>query len=143
MELLVKRATRTYISTTGDFMINGEYFCHTLEDVDRGITSDMPLAEIEKIKVHGQTAIPTGRYKVTKYFSPKHQMEMPLVNDVPGFEGVEIHVGNNPSDTDGCLLLGNTIAPNFVGDSKIAVADFYKLFFQAINNNEEVWITYQ
>lgn len=143
MELLVKRKIFTSHSTVGDFFVNGEFFSNTLEDIDRKLTSDTPLFQIQSIKVHGQTAIPTGRYRVVKYFSPKHNNFVPLLVNVPGFEFVEIHSGNKPEDTDGCLLLGTESGTDFVGGSKEAIGKFYSLFFAALDKGEEVWITYE
>lgn len=143
MELLVNRKIRTDISTIGDFSINGDFFSYCLEDKDRGLSSDMALAEISKIKVHGETAIPTGRYQVSKYFSPKHNAFVPLLLHVPGFDYVEIHSGNYSKDTDGCLLLGSGIAKDMVTTSVVTVARFYTLFFEALNKDEQVWITYK
>lgn len=143
MEIIVTRHTRTTNTTIGDLSINGLFFCNTLEDVDRGLTSEMTPEEIVNIKVHGQTAIPTGRYEVVSYFSPKHQKQMPLLKDVPGFEGVEIHVGNTAADTDGCLLLGSkTGKPDFIAQSRDMVEKFYRIFFD-IADKETVYITYK
>ena len=61
------RLERTYKGvsyTIGKLYLNGKYFCDTLEDTDRGLKDTMPTEEIEKIKVYGKTAIPTGTYKV-------------------------------------------------------------------------------
>lgn len=142
MELIQQRTDRTGSSTIGDFSVDGVWFAFGLEPVDRGLTSAMDLATIASIKIQDKTAIPTGRYQITKYFSPRHQFDVPLVNNVPGFEGVEIHVGNYPKDTDGCLLLGSEKTTDMVENSTITIAHFYQQFFAAINNGEEVWITY-
>lgn len=143
MELLQNRTDRTDNSTIGDFSINDDFFCYGLEDKDRGLTSDTSPDDIQQIKVHGQTAIPTGRYRVTKYFSPKHQKDVPLLLNVPGFEGVEIHVGNFPKDMDGCLLLGSEKGTDAVLNSTPTVAEFYKQVFAVLDSEEQVWITYQ
>ncbi len=37
-----------------------------------------------------------------------------------------MHVGNYPKNSKGCILLGNTRALNFVGESRKA---FYKLMY--------------
>ena len=59
MRLKLKRLkmspNKTY--TIGHLYIDGKYECDTIEDVDRGLTQDMPLSEIKKIKVKSQTAI--------------------------------------------------------------------------------------
>jgi len=143
MELLVNRTTRTANSTIGDFSINGAFFSYCLEPTDRGLTSAMTLAQIAAIKVMDETCIPTGTYNVTSYDSPKQGRTVPLLEDVPGFADIEIHVGNYPRDTDGCLLLGATQDVDFVGNSAVTVQAFYDQFFAALENNEVVTITYQ
>lgn len=142
MELLQKRKIKSPNSTIGEFSIDGVFKFYGLEPIDRGLTSDMTLAQIASIKVATKTAIPTGRYQVVKYFSPKHNAEVPMLKDVPGFGYVEIHVGNTAKDTDACLLLGISKGVDCIGSSKVAIEDFYKEFFDALDCNEEVWITY-
>jgi hypothetical protein len=143
MELTVYRTTKTANSTVGDFYINSvkTYFC--LEPTDRGLTSQTNTQKAASVKIQNKTAIPTGRYRVTRCFSQKHNANVPLVNNVPGFVGIEIHVGNFPKDTDGCLLLGTSKGPDKVLNSRIAIASFYKLFFAAIDAGENVFITYK
>jgi len=143
MELIEKRTVKTPNSTQGVFYIDGVSTFVGLEPTDRGLTNGMTLDQITAIKVQNKTAIPTGRYLVTKYFSPKHNIDVPLVNDVPGYAGVEIHVGNFPQDTDGCLLLGTDTGPDEVLNSKTAIAAFYTKFFASVDAGEQVWITYQ
>lgn len=145
MELLVKRKVKTDNSTVGDFFVNGELFSSSLEDRDRGLMSDMPLTEIQAKKVYGETAIPIGRYKVVKYFSPKHQKDMPLLVDVPGFAGCEFHSGNAPKDVLGCTLLGeyDPDTPDWISNSKATIDKFYTLFFGAIDKGEDVWAVYE
>ena len=143
MNLFVNRTTRTANSTIGQFSVNGEFFSYCLEPTDRGLTSDMTPDQIAAIKIQNQTCIPTGTYSVTKYFSPKHNAEVPLLQDVPGFAFVEIHAGNYPRDTDACLLLGSTEDADFVGNSVATIAEFYPQFFAALANEEPITITYQ
>lgn len=60
--------------------------------------------------------VPEGTYLLTISHSPRfssklpyksvHDSKVPLVNGVKGHTGIRLHVGNYPSDTDGCLLLG-------------------------------------
>lgn len=49
--------------------------------------------------------IPVGAYSVSWYFSPKRQKNVYLLDNVPGHSGVEVHIGNQVVDTDGCLLV--------------------------------------
>lgn len=106
--------------TPGTLYIDGEKFCDTLEDLDRGLTQDMTIGEIQSKKVYGETAIPKGTYKVTtKVVSPKFSkypfyMEvcngrLPRLLNVPGYEGVLIHVADGWKKDkllQGCIGIG-------------------------------------
>lgn len=94
MKLTLKRIFKGENYTIGKLHIDGEYFCDTLEDA------------IRDIKVYGETAIPAGTYKVTITLSPRFRRWLPLLHDVPYFEGVRIHRGNTAEDTHGCILVG-------------------------------------
>ena len=61
MELELKRIARRDTYTIGRLYIDGEYFCDTIEDRDRGLKQDAPLAANRAKKVKGLTAIPTGQ----------------------------------------------------------------------------------
>ena len=72
MKLLLDRIYKGPNYTIGKLYINGVYECDTLEDVDRGLTSQMSLDEIKSKKIYGNTAIPTGTYIVNmNTVSPK------------------------------------------------------------------------
>lgn len=144
MELSVIRHKKTSLSTIGNLYVDGIKKWVTLEDTDRGLNNEMPLDEIASIKVKGKTAIPTGRYKVTKYKSPTRGWCL-LVNNVPGFNMIEIHVGNYATDTEGCLLVGMDVAnvPDMIVSSKAAIKELYDLTFPLIEAGKDVWITYQ
>ncbi len=106
MELLVKRTTFTAKSTIGELWIDGGFFCYTLEDTCRGLKQTDSIEEIRRKKLPGITAIPSGRYQLILNYSNRFKKVMPLLINVPGFEGVRIHAGNKAEDTEGCLLLG-------------------------------------
>lgn len=65
-------------------------------------------------------AIPCGTYDVTLYNSPHLGYIVPLLHDVDDFSEVEIHIGNVPRDTKGCLLVGLKQDGNSIGYSKSA-----------------------
>jgi hypothetical protein len=94
MNVQVIRETFTSNSTIGKMYIGGRFFCYTLEDVDRDKNKDGDLNDIGEQKVYGQTAIPKGKYDVIINMSNRFKVLMPLIQNVPGFEGIRIHNGN-------------------------------------------------
>jgi hypothetical protein len=106
MKILVKRLFKKEQYTIGKMYLNDEYFCDTVEDKDRGLTQDMPLDKILKIKVMHLTAIPTGTYNVILNVSPSKGRLLPRLVDVPGFTGILVHRGNSASDSSGCIIIG-------------------------------------
>jgi len=106
MELILNRIAKKDTYTIGKLYINGTYLCDTLEDKDRGLTKDMSVSEIQKKKVYGETAIPTGKYQVIMSYSNKFKKVLPLVLNVPGYSGIRFHSGNTANDSLGCILVG-------------------------------------
>ena len=65
---------------------------------------------------------------------------MPLLLNVPNYEGVRIHYGNYSKDTDGCILLGMTEGKDFIGQSRNAFKDFMEVLSQ-VSTQEKIFIT--
>ena len=125
-----------------------KFLAYTLEDEQR-----------DK-KVYGETRIPNGTYKLglrkeggyhakySKRFSDFH-IGMLHVLDVPGFEYILIHCGNTDEHTAGCLLVGDSQENNqitkdgFIGKSTQAYRRIYPRIANAIENGEQVIITYK
>lgn len=124
----------------GDLYIDGKWFCNVLEDVDRGLDDSMSLEEIKKMKIKGETAIPTGIYQVLLTYSPKYKKIMPLINNVKGYSGIRIHSGNTHKDTEGCLLVGKNKEVGKVLDSRIT---FNALFKKLNQTNGKIIIDIQ
>ena len=120
--------------TIGDLFIDGLFNCYTLEDVVR------PEGEP---KVFGETAIPYGVYNVRITFSPHFQRDLPLLDAVPGFEGVRIHPGNTAADTEGCLLLGLGKSNGAITQSVAAFNLVYPQIEAALGRGEVVQIEYK
>lgn len=140
MELLLKRIARRDTYTIGHLYIDGRYFCDTIEDKDRGLCQDMQPSVIRATKRKGVTAIPTGRYRVTldvrspKFSQKKYEKNygfcdgyLPRLINVPGFEGVLIHVGNTAKDTEGCLLVGKNTRVGKVLESRVTFVKLYEI----------------
>ena len=145
MKILVDRYNTTSTHTDGLLFIDGKFECYTLEDTFR------------EEKVKGETRIPNGTYKVelrevggfhskylAKYGDTFHK-GMLWIRNIPNFEYVLIHEGNDPSSTSGCLLLGSTADKDkaFIGGSSIAYSQAYKKIIKAFENNEKVHIVYE
>lgn len=140
MEIKLHRKYRKTNYTIGQLIINNQYFSDTLEDTDRGLKDSMSLEEIRRIKVFGSTCIPYGTYKVTITYSPKFKKNLPLINNVKGFDGIRIHSGNTSSDTQGCILLGFNKVKGKVINSKDTIDKFINLVQKAIDIGEQITI---
>lgn len=143
MKLLVKRTYRGPEYTIGKLYIDGQYFCDTMEDTDRGLIQSMSMSRIKAIKKPGITAIPAGTYEVTmNVVSPKYAMrpayafcngKLPRLLNVPGCEGVLIHIGNYPKDTEGCILVGKNTVKGAVMQSTATFKQLYDILKTANN----------
>jgi hypothetical protein len=144
MELRVIRYCSRKDWTLGMLMEDRTFLCYTLEDEHR------------QEKVMHETRVPAGRYRVTlrtiggfhqRYSSkyPDMHKGMLWVRDVPGFEYILIHTGNTDEHTSGCLLTGLTSdsKKGFIGNSVDAYKSIYPRIAEALENGEEVFITYE
>jgi len=121
MEIKIKRLHRTEHSTIGELSIDGVFECFTLEDKER------------EIKIKGETAISKGNYKVIINRSNRFKRLLPLLLNVPNFEGIRIHSGNTNHDTEGCILVGLTRSQDFIGQSRKAFNKLFKKMQKAEN----------
>lgn len=148
MELKLDRKYKLPEYTIGKLYIDGEYFCDTLEDTDRGLSSDMPFQEIIKRKIQGKTAVPTGDYKVNmntvsprfkdRTWAKPYQGKLPRLIDTIGFEGVLIHVGNSAFDTTGCILVGKNTTKGKLTNS---TAVFHELMEILLTDKDNITIS--
>lgn len=137
MELSIIRKKFTRHSTIGDILINGIRYYYSLEDQDRQRQSDgsiMPWTDA--LKVYGETAIPYGRYEVITNHSSRFKCVMPLLMNVPDFDGIRIHAGNTDQDTHGCPLIGFTKDNDFIGQSRQAFNDFMPRLVAALKRGK-------
>jgi hypothetical protein len=144
MKLSLTRRFKGENYTIGSLHIDGVYFCDTLEDTDRGLKQSMPPDEIKRLKIAGKTAIPAGTYEITlNVVSPKYSTreqyrfcggKVPRLIDVKGYEGVLIHIGNRPEDTEGCILVGE----NRVKGQVINSTETFKRLYEAMKKAEKI-----
>jgi len=131
MDLKLNRITSDSDATLGTLWLDGVFFCFTLED------------EYRQAKVPHETRIPSGRYQIrlqksgriheryAQRFPSLHKGTL-MLQDVPGFSGVAIHIGNHDDDTDGCILVGMGA---IVGQSETSITDStraYKNLYRAV-----------
>lgn len=135
MKLTLERIYKGTEYTIGRLAIDGKYFCDTIEDRDRGLSEEMTEEEIRERKVYAKTAIPTGTYIVTiDQVSPRYATKttyksikgkLPRLQNVKGYDGILIHIGNSASDTAGCIIVGQNKVKGKVINS---TTTFFKLY---------------
>ena len=132
-----KEFTDTY--TMGELLLDGKFFCYTMEDTDRNITEDDTDAKIKQVKVPKRTAIPYGDYRIMLSFSKKLKRFLPILLDVPAFRGIRIHKGSTQDWSSGCILVGMKKLQNKLSD----ITNAENLLMEAlkkVNENEPIYI---
>ena len=61
-------------------------------------------------------------------YSPKYKKVLPLLLDVPMFEGIRIHSGNTQLDSLGCIIVGENKVKGRVINSRKTMEKLNKLF---------------
>ena len=152
MKLLLKRIYTCKDYTIGRLYADNIYICDTIEDTDRGLDCNMPLSKLQQLKVANVTAIPSGTYTILmnvvspKYSKSNYYMnvcngKVPRLDNVPGWSGVLLHVGNDQDDTSGCILVGYNKVRGKVLNSKTAFEKLYAILKKAYNNGEKITLT--
>ncbi|MDR2426431.1 MAG: DUF5675 family protein [Endomicrobium sp.] len=124
MKILIKRFAFKENYTIGKLYADNIYTCDTLED------------EVREPKIQGITAIPAGKYLSNLTWSARFKSYLPIIENVPNFEGIRIHAGNTASDTEGCILVGKNEVKGKVLESKQTLEKIVVLYKEAINRNE-------
>lgn len=151
MELTLKRVACKPLYSIGKLYIDGQYFCDTIEDKDRGLDDSMTEQEIRAIKIPSQTAIPTGTYRVTlNVQSPKFKAKaayafcqgyLPRLLNVKGFDGILMHIGNTQNSSAGCILVGQNKVVGQVINSTETFKKLYAILDTANKKGEKIRIT--
>jgi len=115
--------------TLGKLYLGNLFLCYTVEDT------------VRDKKIHGKTAIPHGTYNIIITMSNRFKKKLPLLLDVPGFEGIRIHAGNNASHTEGCILPGFQRTEIGVAQSRDAMEHLQPMIQSALDRGNDVTIT--
>ena len=158
MELLLKRIAKKKDYTIGklyrvervnDEYLAGtskEYICDTLEPPVVEMKSRLTMAQVlsshlNKVRALKPFAIPEGRYSVVITQSPRFKEWLPLLLNVPLFEGIRIHAGNTAADTAGCILVGRNREVGQVLDSRAWTRRIVNMLTEAWEKDRAHWIT--
>ena len=132
MKITVIRQIFDDACTMGTMSVDDIFQCYTLEPPNK--------PGIDPIAPKG--CVPLGIYGVSITFSPHFNRDMPLINDIPNFEDVRIHMGNFPSNTEGCCLVGETQGKDAILQSVAAFDPLFTKIQDAINSGDTVTIEY-
>lgn len=85
------------------------------------------------------SSIPAGKYKAHLRYDKKDKWRIQL-DDVPKRKGVQIHMGNEPEQSKGCVLVGDKLGEDLcsVKDSKKAYENLKKAFYGSVKEQYEV-----
>lgn len=134
MELKVVRSIMNDNSTLGKMYMNDEFFAYTCEDTVRHINGDISK------KIKGKTAIDAGRYEVVVSHSGHFGKELPLLLNVPCFDGIRIHGGNTADNSLGCILIGEkSDMKGRISNCAEKVADLIEAI-KIAQKKEKIWI---
>ena len=140
MKLELKRIALKPNYTIGKLFINGTYYCDTIEDKVIDLNKNGKFDD-GLTKVMHQTAIPYGTFKVVVNHSPKFNRELPRLLDVPYFEGILIHNGNDQNSSSGCIIVGENKTVGKVTNSTFYMNNLTARIKDAQNKGETITIT--
>lgn len=137
MILTLQRRAEQPHSTPGQLAVDGVFECFTLEPPSQGVAFPR---------------IAAGRYPVSLRPSPKFQAfalqdawfkpycdAMPHIDYKPDSVTM-IHVGNAPSQTHDCVLIGQTRDVDEIGNSRPAFAALYQKIAPSVASIDGCWI---
>lgn len=119
--LTITRKYKGDACTSGYLAVDGKIVAYTLEKPWKG---NAPLL----------SAIPDGQYGGTLRYDHPDKWRIELTN-VPGRGQIQIHTGNIPDDTEGCILLGFSLGSDLcsVQQSQKAYVALKEAFYGSPN----------
>jgi hypothetical protein len=145
VSLSLLRYTDDGQTTLGLLEINNNFYCYTLEDT------------FHEEKIAGETRIPNGTYPIQ---FRKEETDLTLryrerypewfkwhlqLQGVPGFDSIYIHNGGDHTDTEGCILVSDSLnvsnEKTFLSNSRETFRRIYGYLQEQLNNNIPARIT--
>lgn len=127
--IILNRFEYSDTSTIGELNVDkGIFQCNSLEDT------------VRRVKKFGETAIPSGVYRIALINSPKFGF-VPHLLDVPYFTEILIHNGNHAGQSLGCILVGkyDRAQKNWVGESRATLKELMDVL-KPMSEKEPLWI---
>ena len=134
-------------TTIGMLTINNKFYCYTLEDT------------FHEEKIPKETRIPAGTYNINyrREETPSTMKMRKLYNEwfkyhielkkVPGFKYVYIHNGGTHNDTEGCILVSDSLSVSsdntFLSNSRETFRRLYIYLSELLNNDIPIRIIIQ
>src|SRR5258706_6187939 len=117
MKLKLQRTLATDFCTIGELYADEQRLCFTME---------LPVRD----GLPG-SAIPVGIFPVANRVSPKFGRNVPHIDSIPNRSNILIHYGNEPANTEGCILVGKDWVVNnpcWISESRKAFEELYRAF---------------
>lgn len=118
--IIIQRRNKNATCIAGTFKAisskrSGETTGYTLEPPDLGNKPDV-------------SCIPAGEYEayIRKKKTSKWDYDVIQLKNVPGRSAIQIHAGNYPKNTSGCILVGSLQGRNAVWKSKDKLAELIR-----------------
>lgn len=130
--------------TNGKLYVDDKLLCHTLERNDPGYDNSDSNIKSEAASSKGREAIQTGTYRLTRFHrqDKTHNYYCALINGVIGRDGILIHDGTKPSDSNGCLLVGDKGTDGTLKYNKNMMFQISEIIRVANNNNKKCTIIF-
>lgn len=110
-------------------------------DADGSVVVPATLELPWRNNAHGtwETAscIPAGVYTAFRFNSPHIGYELFQLANVPDRVGIDIHIGNYPKNSEGCILVGEAREENAIDQSR----DAFRLFMQYLTGIDRFTLT--
>ena len=90
---------------------------------------------------HGVSCIPPGQYIARRRFSPKRGYDLFGIEGVPDRSDIEMHIGNLPSDSEGCVLLGTVFGLLGQKAGVLQSGEAFRAFMERMKGINELPIT--